>query len=400
MTTHVFIVDEETFPIHLKYMFAGTGFKEFDINLDNPKNISLKPAQEKTIIGLLSDIKRVRIGDKVIFYLIQTSKREGMFFGVFKIKEHNPIVFHEENGIYLGDLLKKRLIFRTLIAPEEVFSLGVTEWEALDDIKLINSPKNLIWSLIYRKLKGNRGCTPITNEESIKLIQMIRQKNENKIIQGDNLTFDKASDKIISDVNEAIEYDLTKSNKKLDILPLLELRYNQCRSHEVHLQSYITENAGENNPGLNKIVGTGKEILWLGNEVSCGVGMQRIDVFPITLQSNKKEFRVIELKCVYAFEDLRIIKQLKRYVDWTQLFIKDANVEEIQPIVVSKKIPDFCKSKKRKFGDNECKNFSIAFSSLINSFKEFNSKNNCKPIKFFEYEILSNKIVFQEVTYN
>ena len=26
MTTHIFIVDKDTFPVHLKYMFAGTGF--------------------------------------------------------------------------------------------------------------------------------------------------------------------------------------------------------------------------------------------------------------------------------------------------------------------------------------------------------------------------------------
>lgn len=32
MTTHVFIVDEQSFKVHLKYMFVGTGSKEKDID--------------------------------------------------------------------------------------------------------------------------------------------------------------------------------------------------------------------------------------------------------------------------------------------------------------------------------------------------------------------------------
>lgn len=194
MTTHVFIVDEDTFPIHLKYMFAGTGFKDNDINLDNPEEVDLNPTIEKTIIGLLSDIKRVRIGDKVIFYLTQTAKREGKFFGIFKIKNHEPLVFHENEGRYLFDSLNKKLIFRTLIEPMEVYPVGVTEWEALDNIKGIEKPKDLIWSLIYRKLKGNRGCTPITNEEAEKLITLIKEKNGNQPLENPtDLTFDNES---------------------------------------------------------------------------------------------------------------------------------------------------------------------------------------------------------------
>ena len=50
MQTHVFIVNDDTFPSHLRYLFAGTGAKEKD------KDVSL-----------LADIKRVRPGDYVIF---------------------------------------------------------------------------------------------------------------------------------------------------------------------------------------------------------------------------------------------------------------------------------------------------------------------------------------------
>jgi hypothetical protein len=144
MTTHVFIVDQDTFPVHLKYLFAGTGFRDNDIDLNNPNTINLHHTVEKTIIGLLSDIKRVRVGDKVIFYLTQSAKTEGKFFGIFKIKNNNHLVFHEKDGRYLFNELNKKLIFRTLLEPMQVYPVGVTEWEALDNIKDIKQPKDLI----------------------------------------------------------------------------------------------------------------------------------------------------------------------------------------------------------------------------------------------------------------
>lgn len=50
MRIHVFIVNDDTFLSHLKFLFAGTGAKDKDQD-----------------IALLSDIKRVRPSDFVIF---------------------------------------------------------------------------------------------------------------------------------------------------------------------------------------------------------------------------------------------------------------------------------------------------------------------------------------------
>jgi hypothetical protein len=177
----------------------------------------------------------------------------------------------------------------------------------------------------------------------------------------------------------------------------MKLRYEQGRSHEVHLQTYITENAGKENDSLNEITGITDDIIWMGNEVSCGVGMQRIDVFPITMVNGEKEFRVIELKSVYATSD--ITRQLKRYVDWTKLFIDEANIEKIQPMIVSLKIPEYSSCSKRKYETQEKQNFSNFFQSLIDSLNQFNAGNNCKPIRFFEYTINDN-ITFEEFDYN
>ncbi len=58
------------------------------------------------------------------------------------------------------------------------------------------------------------------------------------------------------------------------------------------------ENIGK---GINRsldncILGENLEFEWLGNEVSCGVGMQRIDVMISTTQNNQRILLPIELK--------------------------------------------------------------------------------------------------------
>lgn len=98
MASYIFIVNKETFPIHLKYMFAGTG-KD-----DGTENI-----------GMIEDISGCRKGDNVIFYLTQHKGEEGKFFGSFKIKSNNA--FWEKSGNSHELEGKKILTNRILIEP-------------------------------------------------------------------------------------------------------------------------------------------------------------------------------------------------------------------------------------------------------------------------------------------
>jgi len=70
-----------------------------------------------------------------------------------------------------------------MIEPYKVYPIGVTEWEALDEIKYIQSPNQMLWSLIYRKLRANRGNTMITIYESERLIKLIKDKNNSKTLK-------------------------------------------------------------------------------------------------------------------------------------------------------------------------------------------------------------------------
>jgi hypothetical protein len=206
MATYVFIVTKETFPIHLKYMFAGTGAGE----------------DGHEIVGMIEDISGCRAGDKVIFYLTQHDDEDGKFFGVFEIKSEKP--FWQEEGNYPDEIKdKKKLTNRVLISPSEVYSKGVTEWDALDNLDKLEKGKEsqvneLIWSLIYRKLEGKRGCTPIFDYEFKQLLRLLKKENNNTHLNNvKNYNFE---DEQIKELDNDILYDISKITR--EDIPLID----------------------------------------------------------------------------------------------------------------------------------------------------------------------------------
>ncbi|MFQ3674951.1 MAG: DUF91 domain-containing protein [Endomicrobiia bacterium] len=385
MTTHVFIVDTNTFKYHLEYLFAGTGARDNHIDFNNSPTTSLNHTTENNLVGMISDSQRVRKGDFVVFYLQQNYSEkvyEGKFYGIFKIKEDLSFLDNNDTTQFLKKELKKSLTFRTLIEPFEIYANGVTEWEALDEIKHIQSPNQMLWSLIYRKLKGNRGNTMITIYESERLFKLLRDKNNRQVLTGKTFTFDIPTQEIKVD---KITHNYTGRKEKINILPRLIKKYESNKAFETHLQAYIVQNIGRGtNKGLDECLLNGLTFEWLGNEVSCGVGMQRIDVAISLIKPNSKIIEAIELKAVEA--SLDNIYQLQRYVDWLEQYYLPNRPSDIQPVLVAKKISN-------KNSDD--------YKKIIENFIKFNGKNNrCMPIKYIEYELQNDDLVFQEVKYS
>jgi len=249
MTTHVFIVDATTFKLHLEYLFAGTGAKDNTVDFNGLPNTTLHQTKENMLVGMMADANRVRQGDQIIFYLQQDfSKKifEGKFFGIFKAQNDWSFLDNHDEGQYLTIELEKSLTFRTLIEPNKVYADGVTEWEALDEIKNMTSPNQMLWSLIYRKLKGNRGNTMITIYEAERLCQLIRDKNSRQElnIRNHKLTFDHIGQKIVLTDDPLNTY--TGRNEDINLLPRLIAKYRADKSFEAHLQAYIVRNIGKN----------------------------------------------------------------------------------------------------------------------------------------------------------
>jgi len=388
MTTHVFIVDSRTFKLHLEYLFAGTGARDNKIDFNNNPNTSLHATTENMLIGMIADGSRVRGGDQIIFYLQQEfSKKifEGKFFGIFTAKNDWSFLDNNDRQQYLKKELEKSLTFRTFIKPHKVYAGGVTEWEALDEIKNMTSPNQMLWSLIYRKLKGNRGNTMITIYEAERLTQLIRNKNNRAELNCQNKTFsfDTTTQKIIC-LNER-QKTYTGRQEEINLLPRLIAKYQAGNSFESHLQAYITKNLGKGvNRGLDEAILDDAEIEWLGNEVSCGVGMQRIDVMPSVMKNGQRIVVPVELKAVEA--DEKNIIQIQRYVDWIEQYYIPNRQSDIQPVLVTKKIEN---------------KQSSAYRRIIDSFNRFNQANHnrCARLKFVEFNLHEDDLIFEEAEY-
>lgn len=380
-TTHVLIVDDTTFKYHLEYLFIGTGSKENNYLLNKVK-VSERPATERLLVSMLADLNRVKVGDYVIFYLKQKGDREGKFFGIFQVSSEP---FIDEKGEYLFEKLQKKLTFRVLIKPFDVYSEGVTEWEALDDIKYIKSPNQMLWSLIYRKLKGNRGNTMITIYEAERLFSLIRNKNNNKNLENNTgFTFD--NDKIIS---SNIKNKYLGEQNKINIIDRLLHKYNKNQAFEVHLQAYILQNINDKKFFRNIFHNDffyDYALEWIGNEVSCGVGMQRIDIMISLVNKNddtKKIISAIELKDE-EIDLLRITKQLERYINWISQYYIPNRISLIKPIIIAKHIKNIDKQKE-----------------LLNLLKKFNetTEKYCLDVSYIEFKVINNELLFEEVKY-
>lgn len=379
MTTHVFIVDEVTFKCHLNYLFAGTGAKDKDVDFNGNKNSGLYPgtkhAAEAGLVGMMADCCRIREGDYILFYLQATSSQEGRFYGIFQAAG-DPFLDRNDGFQFLGGKLGKNLTFRVRIKPFEVYSKGVTEWKALDEIRNIPCPYQMLWSLIYRKLKGNRGNTMITIYESDRLIDLIRREN-NYLSLLNAKGYDYSSGLIVTD---SVTYNYSGRQDKFDILPRLIAKHQGNKSYEAHLQMYIAKEVGRNS-NLDAALGlTNQTIEWIGNEVSCGVGMQRIDVMLSKIVSSTHRIVLpIELKAVPASEDN--IRQINRYIDWIEQYYIPNRTSTIEPVLI-------------------CQQGGLT-SKLREIFHNFNlaAKGRHLPLRYIEYNILNNGITFNNMPY-
>jgi len=99
------------------------------------------------------------------------------------------------------------LIYRKRIAPYEVYKNGVPEWTAID--KLPTYSKEILWTLIYRKMKAKRGNTMLFPWETEKLMNLIRAENQGRALNGNNFSFD-SQNYIIIQVNRTLNQNIGK----------------------------------------------------------------------------------------------------------------------------------------------------------------------------------------------
>lgn len=343
MNYHLFIVDEISFKYHLEYGFVGTGSANTSFN-----------------IKLWTDIIRLKENDKIIFY-VQNNKK---FYGFFKV---TSTPFFDSNHYlqpnimpYLGGKNNIRLQYRALMNADNVFSEGIEEFELIDILPEKSS--DVLWSILYRKLKGSRGCSPVFKIEYDIIFKKISEKNNNKKLVGCNFSYNNGRIKITKNNStyqeRQISYDI-----KSDILKNVYFEH--------HLHSLLLDK-------LPNLIFNSPE--WVGNEVYSGSGMQSIDILSI---DNNNIFNIIEVKKDEIPKN--ITEQVRKYIQWLKNRFQNFISTNFQPILFGKKITGSTKQ-----------------NSRLNEFTTFNNLNISLPIKYFEYEVdYSNLIIIiNEIDYS
>jgi hypothetical protein len=154
------------------------------------------------------------------------------------------------------------------------------------------------------------------------------------------------------------------------------------RAFEAHLQAWIVQQIGRGTCSqLDSLLLDGMEMEWLGNEVSCGVGMQRIDIVLSLVNNHRRKCVPIELKAIEASED--VIHQMQRYVDWLNQYYIPNRPSDIEPTLIT------LKPQTRSQQDE---------SSLIRVAQHFNKQNaDCLQIRIIEYTIEPDTISFSQL---
>ncbi len=326
---HLFIVSETTLPIHLKYLFAGVTKK----NDCSWNNINVNASSERAQAGLFADICRVHKGDEILFYLEKTesdtSREGGRFFGIFEIVSENPI--YEPAGEYLNELLGMPLVYRQLIKAKKVYKTGLTEWQAMDEMSDFKSVYDIPWSIIYRKMIAQRGCTPLLPHEGNIIKKMLDLINAGQTLNSQYIDFDTESIRL-KENSQINNYSGNKNNfDKIDN-HLMKLMDENERKWELQLQAYLMQEIGRNIK-LSNYLFPNVEITWIGNEIYAGAGMQSIDILIYTKNELNKFIHLIELKSVEAGSEAA--SQLNRYIKWLKAHIPDISVHEIIPTIIA-----------------------------------------------------------------
>jgi hypothetical protein len=340
-TPHVFVVNERTFPLHLRYRFAGT----------TPGSGS----KVERHIRLLADIARTRPGDPVLFYL----QGHG-FYGIFRIAEEPSYPFWEPPDGYLQKELGLPLIYRVRICPFEVYPRPITEWEAIDRLPVYS--RDIRWSLLYRKLRGERGCSYLFPHEFESMRALFQAANPEGPLcdENENSCLDWENGQIRVDRGTPAPPYTGQLKPPLDHI--------QVRQGETHLQAWLTWHIGRDRQ-LDDLVG---QPCWFANEVYAGTGMQRMDLMTIERENSYRRFRIIELKTTRT--EKGEVEQIRRYIWWVREYV--ANQEDrIRPIWISK-------------GFSE---------GAIEALQKIAKEENCEPPEIWNWEPRGNRPLFERL---
>ena len=156
----------------------------------------------------------------------------------------------------------------------------------------------------------------VTEYESDRLIRLLSQRNNNIALNGTGYSFNSAENRIETITAHCI-YEGSRTS--IDMKKRMLVKASRQLAYEAHLQAFILQNCDR--APLNILTAQLPNTpLWIGNEVSCGVGMQSIDVMLSQENEETVFFNIIELKCAEPNDGI-ITRQLPWYVAWVKDYL-------------------------------------------------------------------------------
>jgi hypothetical protein len=178
---------------------------------------------------------------------------------------------------------------------------------------------------------------PLENDFLLALIQETNEKNGKTPLQvndGEHLWWNPGSCEIEIVTGRFPEYAVP-SHGHLSVPEDPLQRVLSRAGSESHLQAFLTQNYCRFDDS-EIVFGKPETVSWVGNEVACGLGTQKIDIFVINDYPSGLLFRVVELKKSPPNEET--VWQLARYIEWTKQFVPGAESNNIQPILLCRNL--------------------------------------------------------------
>lgn len=303
MRAHVFVTDENTFPVVRDNSFWGVGVKGIPGKLDEVIQENLDRPR-KTYFAMIADMLGTRRGDLVFLY-----ERQKGFHGVYKIAGE-PFFDASEVGC-----VDKTYPIRVEIECLHYFPVPIPE----DYLFATKEYESRFWGWFYRKIQGARGVNTIDPDAAEALIELLVKVNGNAI-------------------NAPPQIRRYPSSTKTPIaLPL-------DRDGEVYLEDilrgWLIANIDDpTRSDVRDIFGPVEDLEWFGNNVPYHVTRKQIDI--LCFHRNMKytglplryKYSVVELKRSTAYA--KDVAQVVEYSKWAAGRLAGSEIETVQPIVIA-----------------------------------------------------------------
>jgi hypothetical protein len=319
MGSHVFVVDGTTFPVHRDRRFCG---------VVNPKNV-------RTKMGLVADLKTLRVGDLVFFYKrrIDEPPEDRGFYGIYRIVSE-PFFdtkkvkgVGEYNHLSVVGIASDRDNSEQPILPNRVLIEPVTYFEhpIPDNIAYVDrADPDQLWTMLFRKVTGPgraRSISHLLPEEEKKIIRLLYKIN---------LTPAKPP--------ASQPYPIDESSMSLIEIDLSTVDDNGELSYESSLKAWLAENIDKTVPVLREVLGPKEDIEFFSPEVLYGIGGEKVDF--LCLHRKKLDngtmfrYKVSVIECKKGAIDEYSVFQVQRYSRWMAQLVPESDVSIVQPILI------------------------------------------------------------------